>query len=35
MSTKFIVLAVLTAVFIALVAIDGRRKIKRKSDEEK
>ena len=35
MSAKIIVLAVLIALFIVLVAIDGRRKIRRKKDQEK
>ena len=35
MSAKIIVLAVLIALFIALVAIDGRRKIRRKKEQEK
>ena len=35
MSGKIIVLAVLIAIFILLVAIDGRRKIKKKRELEK
>lgn len=35
MSAKIIVLAVLIALFIVLVAIDGRRKIRRKKEQEK
>ncbi len=34
MSTKLIVLAVLIALFIVLVAIDGRRKLKKKHEQE-
>ena len=35
MSAKIIVLAVLIALFIVLVAIDGRRKIRRKKEQKK
>ena len=35
MSAKIIVLAVLIALFIVLIAIDGRRKIRRKKEQEK
>ena len=35
MSAKFITLAVLVVLFIILVAIDGRRKIIKKHEQEK
>ena len=35
MESKVIVLLVLTAIFIALVAVDGRRKLRRKKENQK
>ncbi len=35
MESKVIVLLVLTALFIALVAVDGRRKLRRKKENQK